>query len=248
MKQEEFRPERSTHESYMRQLVREQLEYDLLYEGLILSHSIEDVMKKLHREGYSFYGKDNAIMINFPLTANDNEANYKKLNNLMDTIFGWTHGTTSVGTVQQRNKLEFLELNNGTITLQYEKKFDSAIEQEDVPKPMYHISPYKNMNRIMKNGLNPKDSDNLFTFNNRIYFSDNIESLRILSKEKCRILKKYSFVIFRVYPIDNKFFFVDKNFTTGFYTKNNIEPISITPVEVLRLNTKREITKIIPIR
>ena len=57
---------------------------------------------------------------------------------------------------------------------------DAEIE---IPDKLYHITPTKNIESILSNGLKPKSEDFRHKYPPRIYVSDNIQSLKPLSKE-----------------------------------------------------------------
>ena len=60
---------------------------------------------------------------------------------------------------------------------------DAEIE---IPDKLYHITPTKNIKSILSNGLKPKSEDFRHKYPPRIYVSDNIQSLKPLSKELSR--------------------------------------------------------------
>lgn len=55
-----------------------------------------------------------------------------------------------------------------------------------IPDKLYHITPTNNIESIIKNGLKPKSDDLRHKYPPRIYVSDNIHSLKPLSKEMSR--------------------------------------------------------------
>ena len=65
-----------------------------------------------------------------------------------------------------------------TITQKYVK--DAKVS---IPNKLYHITPTKNLDSILKNGLIPKSEDLRHKYPARIYVGDNINSLDGLSKE-----------------------------------------------------------------
>ena len=95
----------------LRQLIKEEVERNFLYEGLIYSYPPTFIFPRLKNLGFYdvIYGKNNVFNINFVLD-NNNKGRYDELNNFMDNICGWKHGTTKSSDFIIPNKLDFLNL------------------------------------------------------------------------------------------------------------------------------------------
>jgi hypothetical protein len=243
---------------FLRILIREDLERRLLYEGLIYTYSLEKLLPELRslkfkRNQFSFY--NNKITIHFDLN-NNNEKRYLELNRIMDNVGGWFHGASIAGSVL-KNKLDFINVTNGVVTLQYEPKHDIEM---GVPDIIYHLTKQNKVDKIKRNGLTPRSSVDFFNFNDRVYFSTNKESLKdlalqkkyielnkIAEKEKSGSYKSKKqkdletkeagkFLILTVKPNFGRTitrFFKDPNFIDGYYTKENLKPSSIIDIENL---------------
>lgn len=239
-------------------LVKEELERRLLYEGLIYTHSLEMLLPELYSLGFKrnqFEFNNNKISILFNLDIN-NEKRYLELNRIMDNVGGWFHGASIAGIIL-KNKFDFIKEINGQVILQYEPKFDINIA---TPEKIYHLTKQNKLEKIKKNGLTPRSSEDFFNFKDRIYFSINKNSLRNFAKqkkqielnniyEKERALKYKSkeqkekeleqvgkFSILTIKPNWGRvstYFFKDPNFFDGYYTKENIPPLSIINIENL---------------
>ena len=217
---------------FIKLLIKENMERQLLYEGLLFSYSPKFIIPRLIKLGYkdvSYNGK--TININFPL-SNQNEEKYGELNNFLLNICGWFHGVSVTGGVPTKDKLDFLNHKVGNVFLQYEAKFD--IEMHKIPDTLYHLTTCDKLNKILKNGLTPRTSTQYFNFENRIYLSTDKDVLINFAKQKSNINKTDCFIILKLYIstfTDRIRFFKDPNFKEGIYTLENIPKETIEPIE-----------------
>jgi hypothetical protein len=224
---------------FLRILIRENLDRQLLYEGLIFSYSPKIIMPKLIKLGYkdiSYNGK--TININFVLSEKNKEK-YEELNKFLYNVCGWFHGVSITGGIPTKYKLDFLNHHIGNVFLQYEPKFD--VEIDKIPNNLYHITTCDKLNKILKNGLTPRTSTQYFNFENRIYLSKDKESLLNFAKQKFQINKTECFVILQLYIntfTDRIRFFIDPNFNGGIYTLENIPKQTIKPIEKITIDDK----------
>ena len=237
------------HHKFLRILIRENLERQILYEGLIFTHSL--LMLRPHLRDLGFKDKDfefnnlnNTVKIKFPLNKNNKER-YKKLDQVMNNLGGWYHGASIAG-APLKNKLDFVKELNGQIILQYEPKHDIEVA---TPETLYHLTKQSKLNKINKIGLTPRSSESFFNFKDRIYFALDKNSLKDFAKQKNQIelnridakiksgeyknsnQKKIDleqagkFAILTISPNWGRVFtrfFKDPNFFDGYYTKENI--------------------------
>jgi RNA:NAD 2''-phosphotransferase len=177
--------------------------------------------------------KRNIFIIGFMLD-DDNKRRYELLNNFLNNVCGWIHGSTIVNRGIISNKLDFLNLTTGIVSLQYEAKFDIKIEK--LPNILYHLTVEDKLNKILKNGLTPKSSTQFFSFKDRIYLSTNLESLIDLAQQKNYIIGGRKFILLQINGLslnDGIRFFKDPNFENGVYTLENISPLLIKPINKL---------------
>ena len=92
----------------LRILIKENMERQLLYEGLIFSYSPKTIISKLKKSGFkdiTYNGK--TININFVLSEQNKEI-YEKLNSFLYNVCGWFHGVSIADGVPTKDKLDFL--------------------------------------------------------------------------------------------------------------------------------------------
>ena len=231
----------TSHDILMRQLIREEINKKLLYEGLSVSFNPSFIYPRIKKMGFEDIRYDNnrkIFSINFVLN-NDNSPRYEKLNNFMDNVCGWMHGATMGGGKTIPNKLDFLKTLEGNAFLQYEAKFN--IEINKLPKILYHLTVFDNLNKILKIGLIPKSSEYIFNYKDRIYFSENIDSLINLAKQKAKTKNIKEFAVLQIETSSLQIgirFFHDPNFQDGMYTLENIAPLNILPILKISFDEK----------
>lgn len=226
-----------------------------IYEGLIYSHDPSNIFRGLKNLGYkqeqigledSVNGK--VFIIAFFLDKNYLD-NFNKLSKFMENVCGW-----KLSNVKDQNgksfgkKVNFLNSNNQHIWLQYEPKFDVEIPKDKFPNKVYHITPVNKLNKILKIGLSPKTKNNLFSYSERVYLSNNVESLLNLAKlfVKGDDKKEKEFVILEIsikLMYLRQRLFKDPNFKNGYYTLENISPKLINPIIKIELDNKGNIIK-----
>ena len=171
-----------TEEDLVRYLVRERIERHLIYETLKYSYSTSLIIRWLSNKGYKYTTcKNNVLTIRFMLNE-DNKKRYEELNRKLDNFYGWYHGASVINGVPIENKVGFFDVIGGFIILQYEPKFD--VKQSTVPDKIYHLTLLQKLEKILNQGLTVRSSEQYFNFKDRIYFSNNIESLFFLSPQK----------------------------------------------------------------
>lgn len=249
------------HEMLLRQLIREDIERKLLYEGLIFTHSLPMLNSYLREIGFNtkrdfeFNPMKNIILVKFNLNENNVER-YEKLNKVMDNLGGWFHAASIAGTLLT-NKLTFLKELHGTVFLQFEPKHDIEVP---TPHTLYHLTKPSRLSKIHKIGLTPKSSELYFNYKDRIYFALDKSSLKKFAEQKKQIdlgkihkkEKEYKssiqrendleqvgkFAILTIQPQGTKLytrFFKDPNFFDGYYTKENLHPFAVKDVEYFEI-------------
>lgn len=228
-----------------------------LNEGLILTHDIYDSSKILKTK-LEFNGdleiKDNKINIyldkfdfkfvidyltlinnlgyfisNLKLTNINNRTNKLTINKLIDN--------------NQFNQIFFDNIKK--IDLVLEPKFDNKHELKT--NILYHVTEERFLDKILKNGLIPKQKNNQIYYPDRIYFTYNLDDSKeyinskmffydLYPKDKKYqdLFKKTKFIILKIeLPKDNNLiFYEDPNFKNkGIYTYENINPKYISIVK-----------------
>ena len=232
----------TNHETILREIIRFKIDQNLIYEGLIFSYDVSNIFKGLKAKGYhqEQIGVENSangkVFIIAFLLSKDAEKRFDELLQFMKNLCGW-----NLSSVKKENGVNFnadddyINSDNEFIWLQFEPKFDVEVSYDKYPKILYHITPEKNLQKIKKIGLIPKSKSNLFSYDNRIYLSDNIDSLLNLSKsfieredkkDKIYIILKVNVNLFAF----NIRLFRDPNFKKGYYTMENIHPDMIMPI------------------
>lgn len=112
-------------------------------------------------------------------------------------------------------------------TIVLEPKYDFEV---DSPKILYHTSPLKIKNKILKNGLSPKSNNKLSRHPERIYLSDSIDNAvafgkYLIQKEEKNDYYNIGYCIFSIDSIGIGKLYSDINFRNGgYYVLNNIKP------------------------
>ena len=84
----------------------------------------------------------------------NNKERYDKLNDKLDGFYGWFQGASIANGRPVKDKLKFLEENEGSLSLQYEPKFDLALSK--LPPKIYHLTLFRKVDKIKKLGLSPR--------------------------------------------------------------------------------------------
>lgn len=190
----------------------------------------------------------------------DNKKRYEELNRKLDNFYGWHHGASVINGVPIEKKVGFFDVVGGFIILQYEPKFD--VRQSTISDKIYHLTLLQKLEKILNQGLTIRSSEQYFNFKDRIYFSNNIESLFFLAPQKVAQNEKEEdkednknnnkfneenkkkFVILEINTkmLNGEMrFFRDPNFNEGMYTMESIPKYAIKPVVKFELNDEDEI-------
>lgn len=193
-------------------------------EGLIYSQPIETTIRILENKFNELKIKkydDGDISIE---RLNDKLEKYLPLiNNLGYFISSaFTSNNDSID-ISKLKKGELEELTCSNIFI--EPKYDHRVE---IPNILYHVSPLKFKDKILKNGLTPKSGSKLSYHPDRIYLSNNLISCvkfgeYLINSTKNKYYKNgYCIYIIKGNGID--ILYSDINMReVGFYTLNNIK-------------------------
>lgn len=127
------------------------------------------------------------------------------------------------------------EYDNDTkpIAFVLEAKYDYLVE---IPDKLYHASPIKFKDKILKYGLNPKTGNKLSNHPERIYLTDDLNKAinfgNYLKEDDNNDWYKNGYCIYSVNGIGVSKLYSDVNFRQGgFYTLNNIKSENIKLVK-----------------
>jgi hypothetical protein len=145
-----------------------ELNESVLSEGLITSYPKKKVWEFLEKDGWTIEDKDTNMKS--PIRAETNNLN--KPMEEMDTV---------LGTLGYFISSKINDGNYHRITI--EQKYPEKIEDKMEHIPYYHVAPSKNVSKILKIGLSPRDSKTTFHHpGNRIYLiqTDDLENVKKL--------------------------------------------------------------------
>ena len=116
-----------------------------------------------------------------------------------------------------------------TITQKYVD--DAKVE---IPNVLYHTTPSKNVESILKYGLKPKSEDLRHKYPPRIYVAEDVKSLKLLSTELKRWKgnEEYSIIKIDTNGLDMELYIDSTSAYKGHYY---IQGINIIPIENLEL-------------
>ena len=134
-------------------------------------------------------------------------------------------------------------LENGWYVLKFESLFET--NANDILKKethLIHLTPTKNVNKILKKGFIPKSTNNKFEYNDRTYFmlgsTNPIETLKLansLKNTKYGNEEKVEYCAFRIdvkkIP-NNVIFHLDPNMNGAIWTNDNLTPQAIQDYKI----------------
>ena len=127
------------------------------------------------------------------------------------------------------------DFNNDTkpIAFVLESKYDYEVE---IPESLYHASPIRFKDKIIKFGLTPKTGNKLSNHPERIYLTDDLNNAidfgNYLRKEENSEWYKNGYCIYSIKGTGISKLYSDVNFRKGgFYTLNNIKSENIKFIE-----------------
>jgi len=142
------------------------------------------------------------------------------------------------------------------IAIQFEPKFQDVINYKIIHnhKYLYHLSPTKYENKILKNGLIPKSKNDKFNYPYRVYLlmdkneTFNINKTYLISVAKM-LLNSRTSLITNQYINDNEYtiYQIDiskLNKNINFYYDANLYPLSIFTVDNINPNAIQIIDRI----
>lgn len=238
----------------------------VIYETLLYSYKTDVLDRVISGLGYplsqrEIFDAPNGIVyvIAFAL-SDDAKKQFKELNDKMTNFCNWRLAMVINKKLEQVPLDEnFLETEEEYVFLRYEPKFDVEIQHDDVPKKLYHLTTKENLSSILRNGLTPKSKSRFFSYDDRIYLSDNVDRMITIGSKfasegdkliKSKVNKKgvvaLNFVVLEI-EIDPRVYrtrlFKDPNFKNGFFTMDNISPDKIKPILSIEFNEEGKLIK-----
>lgn len=199
-------------------------------EGLIKTTPLKKFLKILKRFFPDYYvgkGSDEEIIISAGRTEYISEI--KKIANICNQL-GWfiSHGNiVDSSTYYKYNDPIFFD-NQKYEEIIIKPKFD----QKDIfskPTFLYHVTPIKNVEKILKIGLIPKSKNKTSFHPDRIYLTDTLEIAWSLIKQFERIEKvEYTILKIESKNLNVKLYSDIDLRQNGYYTLENIPPKYIT--------------------
>lgn len=187
-----------------------------LVEGLIMTHPLNksiDIIKKRFNELNPQIEKDGEIYI---------EGEFDELKKYLPlfTNLGYFIPTY---TIDGQEWIKEYSDNTKPIALYLEPKYDYEVS---LPIILYHASPLRFKNKILKYGLSPRTSNRLVNHPDRIYLSDSIKKAYDFGLYLKKDNSGYYEDGFCIYSVDGSKIsklYSDINFREGgYYTTNNI--------------------------
>lgn len=213
-------------------------EYNL-YEGLITSYPLHEVIRILKEKGYTVRGNynDNTFSLKFQFNNDIDLAliNYREIMQITNTCGYFCSNMKgerdNMFIIKKFNIEEFRDLIYNNLTLinfSFEAKYDIFIEK--IPDALYHLTPTQNIVKILKNGLVPKYRSKKAYHPERIYFAKKPDDLTILFKDfyKNTKIDDWTILVIKTDWLPYLQIYKDPNFKEkGYYTLNTISPIAI---------------------
>jgi hypothetical protein len=211
-----------------------------LYEGLITSYPLHEVIRILKTKGYNAIGNynDNTFSLKFLFNDDVNKAliDYNKIIQITNTCGYFCSNIKGEDTkakfvIEKYNLENFKKLINNGLTLinfSFEAKYDIFIER--IPEFLYHLTPTQNVNKILKFGLVPKSRSKKAFHPDRIYLVKNPDDLSLLYTSFYTETKinKWTILQINTHILEYLQIYKDPNFKErGYYTLNTIHPIAI---------------------
>jgi hypothetical protein len=136
---------------------------------------------------------------------------------------------------------EILDKNNWYIERGRDKSFTITQKYVDdakveIPKVLYHITPSKNVESILKYGLKPKSEDLRHKYPPRIYVAEDVKSLKLLSTELKRWKgnEDYSIIKIDTSGLDMELYIDSTSAYKGHYYIQGIDVIPSENIELLK--------------
>lgn len=230
---------------YIINLLAEQVK---LYEGLIKSYSPEETISIIKREDPNCkveYHKTEPGKMVIHLNKKSDSLKIKKVIHKIE-VCGWfpTMATVVSDTRLSDKNIEkvlsaFESCKGGDLYIGVEAKYNLEITNQIIKdhKFLYHLTPTKYLEKVMKIGLTPKTRSKIANHPDRIYFGLSVKSINVLKPQFKAITKISDWAILKIDVSNFKrpgsgHLFIDPAFQgEGVFTLSNIHPSYITVEE-----------------
>jgi hypothetical protein len=212
-------------------------EYDLnLTEGLIKTTNIDktlNLLKKSFDYGFIYVKRDNnTFVVKLIHVDKKNLVSFLK----QIDIFGWFPSymvaMNNKGDTNYAGKWDITKHSEGETHISFEAKYDEQVV-ENIPKILYHASPSKNADKILKIGLSPRSRSKRSFHPERVYVSSSLTKIKNIIPLLGKLEGDRNYTVFKINTeeVPGNYFklYTDPNLPdTGFYTVNNIPPYALS--------------------
>lgn len=219
---------------------------DELYEGLILTHSLNKIKNVIEKHYTAkFFNEENYFLINYNFN-NDLIIAEKELDKMLILMnnLGWFPSQIKINIGYKFSIDKFISLikeNIIDLIISFEAIYDNPV---DIPDVMYHVTKLKYVDKILKRGLIPKRQEKLTAHPNRIYFTKTLDDALFFIDQLYMRTEEENEEALSILKIDTKDIknqmrlFRDPNFKSGknyigFFTLNNIFKDYISLIDII---------------
>lgn len=220
---------------------------EMIKEGLITTHNINLYCGVIKRKLDNFEISHDLKIVNklsFELTLKTNQKDIIEVINHLCFMLGYY---PSIYYIQLNNNMEnnykniddiIFNKSIKNIKIIYEANYDDGLYKNDVicPEKLYHLTPSKNWNSILKKGIYPKSKKRLSDHPERIYLFDNLDDYTILLKN-IKISDSingnhFKYDLIKIDSSNDKFILhIDPNYPDGYFTYDTINPNLIRKIK-----------------
>jgi hypothetical protein len=220
--------EKSSNDDYIYNEIKKRTKFGRLaiVEGLIHTQPVDktvDILKRRFQELTIEVESDGEIYI-------ENQPP-QKLEKYLPLITNLGYFISKL-TINGQEWIKEYDINIKPIAFIIEAKYDYEVE---IPEILYHASPIKFKDKILKWGLTPKSGNKLSNHPERVYLTDSLEKAISFGehlKEEDNEWYKVGFCIYSIEGRGLSKLYSDVNFRQGgYYTLNNIKPENIKLIE-----------------
>jgi hypothetical protein len=229
-----------------------------LYEGLIVSHPIENAISVLRAKNYTTsYEKGSNeffVTVGFDDDLDIAEDELSELLSITNNL-GWYPANMGYGKEfnniikWDRYQLNFellIQQKHTKIKFLFEPKYDTRVLSHE--RYLYHLTPSVYVKKILKMGLIPKSFSKKAYHPDRIYLGKTPESTDILIPAFRRSTGIDDWTVLKIdtHPIEHYLqLYKDQNFKEqGYYTLNTITPLCITVYDKKEIHRNNIATRI----
>lgn len=213
----------------------------LIKEGLIQTHNIEKYYGSLDIELNSIGVSSKINIISKFLyeleILNSDKITNEKLKQVIDinqNLLGyypsyiWVKNSFGINGFKFDEK--YVDNKYLNIKIRFESKYEDGAFRNNliVPPISYHLSPIKNKDKILKNGLCPKSFNRKSNHPERVYLFDDLNNLNtLLTSLKSNDVIHTFYTLYEIDMNNDMIIHTDPNYKYGYYTTDNISPYDI---------------------